>query len=89
MMDHKNRKVSETKQIDNATFEQCGFKGCTVRMTVGKKVVGFATTAYSWSMTDEVRQYAAERIGLLMTISQGFSNEQLSKMQLKQTKGGE
>lgn len=69
--------ISTTNQIDNAQVVVAGYGGKSVRMKHEGKEIGFATTTYSHHQTDEVKEYAAERIALLMMLAEGMTNDQL------------
>lgn len=77
--------INSTKQIDHAEVVQTGWGGKTVRMKHDGKEIGFATTTYSHHQTDEVKEYSAERISLLMQWAHGVSNDAI-RAQLNQRK---
>lgn len=72
--------INRTALVDLAKYEQGGWKSNSVRLKEGRKSIGFATTAYSHALSDEVKAYAAERIALLMTLSKGLTNDDIRKL---------
>lgn len=72
--------IQRPAQLNNAEFVLTGYGLRTVRMRHKGKEIGFATTTYSHHLTDEMKEYAAERIMLLMTFAQGFTNEQIIEL---------
>ncbi|HAU05713.1 MAG TPA: hypothetical protein DCS78_12635 [Pseudoalteromonas shioyasakiensis] len=73
----KNKLINATEQIDNAEVVQAGYERKSVRMKYEGKEIGFATTTYSHHQTDEIKEYAAERITLLMMLAKGMTNKQI------------
>ena len=76
-MSDSEASINCTALVDAAKCEQSGWKSNSVRLKEGKKSIGFATTAYSYALSDEVKAYAAERIVLLMTLSKGLTNDDI------------
>ncbi len=74
--------INRPAQIYNATFIQTGIGNRTVQFVPNRteKKIGFATAAYSYSMTPEMRAYTAERIQLSMRLLRGIPNEGIKKM---------
>ncbi|AZZ95690.1 hypothetical protein [Pseudoalteromonas sp. R3] len=72
-----NHKINTKSQIDNAEVVQAGHGHKSVRMLCDGKEIGFATTTYSHHQTDEIKEYAAERITLLLMLAKGMTNEQI------------
>lgn len=72
-----NFKINTKSQIDNAEVVQAGLGHKSIRMMYEGKEIGFATTTYSHHQTDEIKQYAAERITLLLMLAKGMTNEQI------------
>lgn len=70
--------ITDDKQIDNAKVVHTGYGKRTVRMLYDEQQIGFATTTYSHHMSDEMKEYAAERIMLLMKLAEGYSNAQIA-----------
>lgn len=68
--------------ISASDFTLSGYKSWGVRAKFGNKEGGFCATSYSFSMTDDAKEYAAKRIALLLTMAQGLTNEQLTQMVL-------
>ena len=79
-MSDSEASINCTSLVDAAKYEQSGWKSNSVRLKEGKKSIGFATTAYSYAFSDEVKVYAAERIVLLMTLSKGLTNDDIRKL---------
>ena len=77
IMGSATKLINTTNQIDNAQVVQAGYGHKSVRMKHDGKEIGFATTTYSHHQTDEVKEYAAERITLLMMLAKGMTNEQI------------
>ncbi|WP_445769418.1 hypothetical protein [Rheinheimera sp.] len=78
-------KVADIKSgdIDSATdFTLSRYNGGGVRAKFGGKEGGFCATSYSFSMSDDAKEYAACRIALLLTMASGLTNEQISQMKL-------
>ncbi|EOE6052916.1 hypothetical protein ACS0KM_001859 [Vibrio cholerae] len=69
-------------QIINGKYVQTGFGLKTVRLIPceGGKESGFATTAYSFGMTEELKEYSAERIALAMRLLSGKTNEDIKAL---------
>ena len=77
-------KSIESDDIDKATdFSLSGYNNSGVRAVFHEKEGGFCTTSYSYSMTQEAKQYSAARIALLLQLASGLTNEQISQMKLK------
>ena len=71
-------KVSNPRQIDRAIPHVGGYGSRTIRMKLEDgQEVGFATTTYGFSISEEVRAYGARRIGLALELLYGLSNDQI------------
>ncbi|EOG7750613.1 hypothetical protein ACLIOB_001191 [Vibrio cholerae] len=66
-------------QIINGKYVQTGLGLKTVRVIPrdSGKEAGFATTTYSFGMTEELKEYSAERIALAMRLLTGKTNEDI------------
>lgn len=80
-------KITHQAQIDSADITLGGYKTNSVRLVIDKQETGFTTTAYSFSMTDDMKLYSTERIALLMLVARGVSNEQIKSL-IEQRKNG-
>jgi hypothetical protein len=74
--------ICDEAQIINADFCQVGFGQRSVRMKHRsiKGDSGFCTTAYSYNMTNDMKDYSAQRISLAMRLLKGLGNEEIVKM---------
>ncbi|GEA09177.1 hypothetical protein KUL42_39380 [Alteromonas sp. KUL42] len=76
----------ESRDIDKATdFSLSGYNSAGVRAVFHGKEGGFCTTSYSFSMSQEAKNYSAARIALLLQMASGLTNEQISQMKLINT----
>lgn len=67
-------KIRQPHQIDEGAIEP---NGKAIRIQLGGKSFGLATTTYSYCMTEEMKQYSGERIALLLELAHGLSNDEL------------
>lgn len=74
--------ITKPSQIIHGTFVQSGRGLKSVRLTPpeSKSETGFATTTYSYCMSDEMQDYSAERIVLAMKLLSGKSNEDIIRL---------
>lgn len=77
----KHSELSKMKtpyDIDHGTFTITGMGGKTVRLCLSGESnyeIGFATTTYSHSLSEEMKGYAASRISLSLMAFTGMSND--------------
>lgn len=71
--------ITQPSQIIHGTFVQSGRGLKSVRFTPpeSSSETGFATTTYSYNMSDEMQDYSAERIVLAMKLLSGKSNQEI------------
>jgi len=73
----------ESGDIDKATdFSLSGYNNAGVRAVFRGKEGGYCTTSYSYSMSQDAKNYSAARIALLLQMASGLTNEQISQMKL-------
>ncbi len=77
-----NRTVTLIDIVEAKGFRLAGYADSAVRASFGGVEGGFATTSYSFSMTNEAKTYSAERLKLLLEKAQGLTNEQIKEMSL-------
>lgn len=73
-------KRGENRPIENMTAAWDGHR--SVRVLVGRRDHGLATTAYSYSLTDAEKAAAAARISALWNLAaaRGWSTHQINQM---------
>lgn len=72
--------IFREEQINNAEVKVSGRGNRTVRLVCDGQEGGFATTTYSYSMSDPMKEYSAERIALLMILAKGKTNGQIASL---------